>query len=227
MQTYKFLSFDCYGTLIDWEKGILDFFNSYPINSSISPLEILRDYATFEAAAEHGSYKSYREILRLVFLAFADKFSFNVSPDEEYLLSESVKNWPAFSDSEEALKILQKQYSLVIISNIDDDLFAHSENKLGVKFDHVFTAQQIGSYKPSLNNFNYVQSALELDRKEWLHVAQSLYHDHQPTKLLNIDSVWIKRPSLAGSQGVAPVVDVSPDRVYTSMIDFANDQCKL
>jgi 2-haloacid dehalogenase len=226
MQAYKYLSFDCYGTLIDWEKGILDFFNSNPIISSITPIEVLKDYATFEAAAEHGDYKSYREILRLVFLDFAKKYSFEVLPKEEYLLSESVKNWPPFADSEEALKILQKQYSLVIISNIDDDLFAHSEKKLGVKFDHVFTAQQIGSYKPSLNNFNYVQNTLRLDKKEWLHVAQSLYHDHQPAMSLDIDTVWIKRPSLAGSQGVAPVVDVTPDRVYTSMINFANDQCK-
>lgn len=223
MTSYKYLSFDCYGTLIDWERGLLDFLTPR-LPASTNPAEILRHYATFEAAAEHGEYKSYREILRIVFKNFAEKYNFTIATEEEYLLSESVRQWPPFADSTEALILLQKQYKLIIISNIDDDLFAHSEELLGLKFDHIFTAQQIGSYKPSLKNFNYVREALALDKKIWLHVAQSLYHDHQPANALDIDSVWIKRPSLAGAQGVAPTVDIAPNRVYTSMMEFAIDQ---
>jgi 2-haloacid dehalogenase len=224
MKDYEYLSFDCYGTLIDWERGILNFFENILSQHNTSPQEVLKSYALFEAEAEHGEYKSYREILKIVFQKFSLKYNFEIEHGQEYSLSESVKVWPAFPDSNKALNKLQEKYKLVIISNIDDDLFAHSEALLGVKFDYIFTAQQMGSYKPSIHNFKYVKEKLNLTNDNWLHVAQSLYHDHVPASKMNIDSVWIKRQSAAGDQGIAPVVEIVPSRKYDSMESFVIDQ---
>jgi 2-haloacid dehalogenase len=225
-KTYDYLSFDCYGTLIDWEKGILTFFNTFKDKYTfcLEDREILRHYAKFEAEEEHGEYKPYREILKGVLIKFCTILDIKLAKEDEYALAESVKVWPPFPDSNEALKKLQKHYKLVIISNIDDDLFAYSEIQLGVKFDHIFTAMQMKSYKPNLNNFHFVKKALNLNVNNWLHVAQSLYHDHRPAGELGIDSVWIKRKSLAGDQGIAPLVDIVPSRVYSSMEEFTNAQ---
>ncbi len=223
-KNHEYLSFDCYGTLINWEKGILNFFNAFlkDKNIEVNQTEILNLYAQFEAKEEHGEYKSYKEILRGVLKQFAQYFGFSLLPAEEYLLADSVKVWPPFEDSNEALKRLQAKYKLVIISNIDDELFEFSEALLGIKFDHVFTAYQMKSYKPSLHNFQYVQKALTLTQENWLHVAQSLYHDHVPASKLGIDSVWIKRASMAGEQGVAPKVDINPAVKFSDLKSFTD-----
>jgi 2-haloacid dehalogenase len=222
MKNYTHLSFDCYGTLIDWERGILNFFDSiatiYP--HGLNALDILRHYTKFEAEEEH-QYKTYREILKNVFQKFAELCGFQIEAGNEYLLAESVKVWPPFPDSENALKALQEKYKLVIISNIDDDLFVYSESLLGIKFDYIYTAMQMKSYKPSIHNFEYVKKKLNLTSDNWLHVAQSIYHDHVPASKMGIDSVWIKRKSIAGDQGVAPIVDYMPERIYASMEEFA------
>lgn len=224
-KNYKYVSFDCYGTLIDWEKGILTYFNTLfqKHGVTISDVEILKNYARFEADAEHGTYKPYREILAEVLQQFCTLVGINHSQIDPQGLAESVKVWPAFEDSHDALVHLQSKYKLVIISNIDDDLFAHSEAILGIKFDHVYTAMQMKSYKPNVYNFDYVQQALSLTDQNWLHVAQSIYHDHAPISTKGIDSVWIKRQSRAGDQGIAPVTDFIPKIVYPTMKDFAEN----
>jgi 2-haloacid dehalogenase len=217
------ISFDCYGTLIDWESGILACFEDLKkrYDIKISDIEILKLYANFEADEEHKSFRTYREILVSVLERFANHLSFTLLAEDKYALAESVKKWPPFPDTSLALKELQKKYKLVIISNIDDDLFAYSEALMDIKFDHIFTAQQMKNYKPALANFEYVQNALSLDKAEWLHVAQSLYHDHVPASKLGIKSVWIKRKSKAGDQGVAPQVDYMPKEKYEDMKSFS------
>lgn len=222
---YEYLSFDCYGTLIDWEKGILTFFNALfqEHEVTISDVELLKNYARFEAEAEHGTYKPYREILAEVLQQFCTLVGINHAQLDPQSLAESVKLWPAFEDSHDALVQLQSKYNLVIISNIDDDLFSHSEALLGIKFDYIYTAMQMKSYKPNVYNFDYVQQALSLTDQNWLHVAQSIYHDHMPISTKGIDSVWIKRQSRAGDQGVAPNTNYRPKIVYSTLKAFADD----
>lgn len=222
---YKYLSFDCYGTLIDWESGILNFFSELKElkHIDIDNIEILKSYATFESEEEHKSFQPYREILRKVYLRFGEIYSFDIALHEEYDLADSVKAWPPFLDSSFALHKLKEKYKLIIISNIDDDLFTHSQDLLGIKFDYIFTAFQLKSYKPSLHNFKHVQQTLNLNAENWLHVAQSLYHDHKPISQLGIDSVWIKRQSILGSQGLAPLTDFTPKFSFTSMDDFSKN----
>jgi 2-haloacid dehalogenase len=216
---YEYISFDCYGTLIDWETGILNFFSNIKIKYQleIDDVTILNYYAKFEAEEEHKTYKPYKEILRNVYLQFGKAFSFPIPVYDEYNLAKSVKIWPPFKDSSFALQKLQEKYKLVIISNIDDDLFTYSQQLLNVNFNHVFTALQMKSYKPSLSNFKYVQESLSLHKDNWLHVAQSLYHDLKPINQLGIDSIWINRPSIAGEKGVAPSVDFTPTISFRSM----------
>ena len=223
------LSFDCYGTLIDWETGILSCFDDlktrYPI--SLSDAEILKLYADFEVDQEHKPFRPYKEVLVSVMQDFAQSLDMDLDAPDEYALVESIKTWPPFTDSHEALYALGQQYKLVIISNIDDDLFAFSQDLLGVKFDHIFTAQQMGSYKPSISNFQFVQKSLNLKTHNWLHIAQSLYHDHIPASTLGIDSVWIKRPSVLGDQGIAPEVDLIPKKIFSDMASFSKEIIKM
>jgi 2-haloacid dehalogenase len=155
-EQYDVLTFDCYGTLIDWENGILEaikpLFLKYGI--SIDDPEILEKYAGYEAKLEEG-YIKYREVLKKVIERFADEYKFIPTNDEINLLANSVKNWQPFPDTVKALKVLKNRYQLAIISNIDNDLFAQTQKLLDIEFEQVITAEDIGSYKPSLNNFNF------------------------------------------------------------------------
>ena len=210
---FTHLTFDCYGTIIDWEAGILGAVG--PVldrhDTAIDEAEILRLYARFEAAQEAGPYKPYRQVLRGVMESFGSELGFSPSEADLEALPESVVCWPPFPDSVEALQRLQVGYELVILSNIDDDLFAQTEALLGIDFDEVITAQQVGSYKPSHENFRFALERLQVSEKQVLHVAQSLYHDHEPAKQLGFTTVWINRPSRCPGVGVAPPTQASPD----------------
>jgi len=168
------ISFDCYGTLIDWESGILPTLRTVLDNhglakpnlenhgQSLHDADILELYGEFEAQAESGPYQSYRDVLQSVVRAFADRFHFEASSAEIRSLHESVQAWPPFPDTVPALRELQKRYQLVVISNIDDDLFAETRKHLDVEFDGVITAEQARSYKPSVNNFQIALRTLAL-----------------------------------------------------------------
>src|SRR5574337_1770752 len=150
------ISFDCYGTLIAWEQGILPVLRSVLSNHdrSIPNSEILELYGEFEAEAEAGTYHSYRKVLETVVKRFGERLSFKPTVQETRALHESVPSWPPFPDTVAALQRLQRDYKLAIISNIDDGLFEETRKHLGVNFDCVITAQQAQSYKPSINNFH-------------------------------------------------------------------------
>jgi len=212
-ENFDVLTFDCYGTLIDWEEGIL---------SSLKPLlnnhgieiggdEVLEIYSDLEAKAEQGEYQSYQSVLRSILSGFGKKFDFKPSEEELAVFSTCVKHWPPFADSTEALNALQTKYKLCILSNIDDDLFAYSEQHLKVNFDTVFTAQQIGSYKPSLQNFEFAMQHLGLPKERILHVAQSLFHDIVPAKKLGLATVWINRRKGKEGFGATPGAEAKPD----------------
>ena len=191
------ISFDCYGTLIDWESGILPVLRAVLANygQSLPDAAILELYGEFEAEAESGPYQSYRKVLESVVRAFADRFHFQASSSEIHSLHESVRSWPPFPDTVPALRELQQRYRLVVISNIDDDLFAETRKHLGVEFDGVITAEQARSYKPSLDNFRLALRKLALSPDGLLHAAQSVYHDVVPARSLGISSVWVNRKS--------------------------------
>ncbi|MDH3891200.1 MAG: haloacid dehalogenase type II [candidate division Zixibacteria bacterium] len=223
LSDFEILTFDCYGTLIDWEQGI---------NASLVPIlashrlnlnrdELLQKYATLEAEAEDGPYQTYREILRRVLEGFGKQYDFKPTEQQLDVFAESVTSWPPFEDSPEALRRLQSVYKLAVLSNIDDDLFAASAARLGIEFDFVFTAQQIGSYKPSINNFHYTIERLGLAPERILHVAQSLYHDIVPAQKVGLTTVWINRRHDQTGSGATPEAEAIPDFEYPDMRSFA------
>jgi len=197
------ISFDCYGTLIDWESGILPVLRAVLAShgQSLPDAAILELYGEFEAEAESGPYQSYRHVLQAVVRAFADRLHFQASSAEIRSLHESVRAWPPFPDTVPALRELQKRYKLVVISNIDDDLFAETRKHLDVQFDGVITAEQARSYKPSINNFQMALRALAISPDQLLHAAQSIYHDVVPARSLGIATVWVNRKSARPGMG--------------------------
>ena len=210
---FKCLSFDCYGTLIDWETGLLAMLRSIfsRHRAEVGDQEILQSYAAAETDIEAGPYRPYRQVLRQVLLRLGEQYGF--SPDSEELeeFSNSIKDWPPFADSPDALAALQVKYKLIILSNIDDDLFQHSARQLGVDFDRVFTAQQVRSYKPSEENFRYLLENAGVPREQILHVAQSLFHDIAPAKRLGLATVWVNRRSGQQGTGATPPAQAEPD----------------
>lgn len=207
------ISFDCYGTLIDWESGILPVLRTVLANHghSLPDADILELYGEFEAEAESGAYQTYRDVLRAVLRAFADRFQFQATPREIDSLHESVPDWPPFPDTVRALHELQKRYRLVVISNIDDDLFAATRKHLGVEIADVITAEQARSYKPSLNNFQMALRTLALSPDRLLHAGQSIYHDVVPAQSLGIATVWVNRKSARPGVGAVRASAGKPD----------------
>lgn len=192
---YKTLTFDCYGTLIDWESGILGAIKPILLvhNLNLDNDQILALFTEFEAELERGEYIKYREVLRRVVQKFGEQFSFEPTADEVYSLANSIQHCLPFPDTVEALKSLKRKYHLVIISNVDDDLFGFSAKHLEVEFDQIITADQVKSYKPALNNFRVAIESMNLLLEEILHVAASLYHDIVAAKSLGLSTVWVNR----------------------------------
>jgi 2-haloacid dehalogenase len=221
---FEALTFDCYGTLIDWEAGLTAAFrpileaNGVPADDE----DVLVRYAGHEAAAEAGPYLRYRDVLAAGLRGVAEELGFEPSAAEVEDFSASVADWPAFPDSAAALARLQKRFRLGVITNCDDDLFAASNARLGVTFDWVVTAQQVRSYKPDEANFRAAFDRLGLPRDRILHVAQSLFHDHVPAKGLGLSSVWIdRRHDRPGAGATPPVEGAAPDATFPDMASFA------
>lgn len=208
-QQFEVLSFDCYGTLIDWESGILiplkTILSNHNIN--IGDQQILELFAERESIQEERKYLKYREILKKVVQDFGEKLSFEPSEEELNSLAESIQYWKPFPDTVGALKALKKRYKLSIISNIDDDLFSYSAKKLEVEFDWIITAEQVKSYKPSLQNFEVAIQRMGIAPDKLLHVAQSVYHDIVPAKTLGLAAVWVNRRQ--GKEGFGATVPAS------------------
>jgi len=202
----EFVSFDCYGTLIDWEAGIVGALSPVltRFGVELGHEEILELYAEIEPAQQSGEYRLYREVLESVIDVLGERFGFQPSQAERASLAESVGDWRPFPDTVEALRALGQRFKLVIISNIDDGLFALSAEHLGVRFTHVVTAEQARSYKPSLANFKLAFERLGCGPEGVLHVAQSLFHDIAPANELGLRSVWVNRR--AGRDGSGATV---------------------
>ena len=212
-ERYSHLSFDCYGTLIDWEAGILGALRPFLERHSVklADEQLLALYSRYEEEGEGGDYKPYREILRNIMNRIASGLGIVLTGTEVDVLAESVGAWPVFPDTVQALEKLKTRYKLVILSNVDDDLFAETAKLLTVEFDEVITAQQVGSYKPAPQNFDFMLKKLGVPRGKILHVAQSLFHDHAPAKALGFTSVWINRPDIRRATGRPTRVESPPD----------------
>jgi 2-haloacid dehalogenase len=207
------LTFDCYGTLIDWESGILSALRPVLRAHSVEVADesLLELYARLESAAESGVYQPYREVLDEVMRGLARELGFEPRPSEVTALAASVGEWPPFPDTPAALQALKRRFKLGIISNIDDDLFAASNRHLGVTFDWVITAQQARGYKPSTRNFEVAFDRIGVPKEQLVHVAQSLFHDHVPAKSLGLDTVWVNRRAGRPGPGATPPATAQPD----------------
>lgn len=210
---FEVLTFDCYGTLIDWETGIWEALGPILAQHRVSvPLDrALELYGELESEAERGPYRDYRTVLRTVLEGLGLRLGFTPTPAEAQRFAASVKDWPAFPDSPGSLQALKARYKLAIVSNIDDDLFAFSAERLQVSFDWVITAQQAKSYKPSLNNFHVAFRRIGVPQARILHVAQSLFHDIAPAKELGLSTVWVNRRRGKAGAGATPPAQAQPD----------------
>ncbi len=210
---FTHVTFDCYGTLIDWERGILAALT--PVlkrhGVDVEPEHILRLYARFEVGQEAGPYQPYYNVLRKVTAEIASELGFVPTEADLNALPESLGSWPPFPDTIEASEKLKRRYCLVVISNVDDALFAQMAKRLGVSFSDVITAEQVGSYKPCHRNFELALQRMGVPAGQVLHVAQSLYHDHVPAKALGFTTAWVNRASRLTGTGLAPPAEAVPD----------------
>lgn len=220
LSDYKVLTFDCYGTLIDWESGIWDALQPlWRANGCELEREpALQTFSNFESAQQAATPDMiYPELLTRVHRAIADKLDLSTSEEMDRRFGHSVPYWPAFPDSADALRRLKRHYKLVILSNVDRAGFAASNDRLGVDFDAIYTAEDVGSYKPNPANFEFMLSALDRDLglgpDDILHTAQSLFHDHVQATRFGLATCWIDRQGLSEGDkwGATAIVEDRPE----------------
>jgi len=233
LDEYSTLTFDCYGTLIDWETGIWDALQPLLLANRANHIDRqqgLQAFAVMETLQEAQTPGMlYPELLRQVHRRLATHFELESSDTMDQAFGGSVPHWPAFPDSADALRLLAKRYKLVILSNVNRDGFAASARKLGVTFDAIYTAEDIGSYKPNPANFEYMLDHLREDlgvqKSTVLHTAQSLHHDHVPATAFDLARAWVDRQGLRDSDnwGATAQVETRPevDFVFPTMMDMA------
>jgi 2-haloacid dehalogenase len=229
LSDFSVLTFDCYGTLIDWETGISEALAPWLVRAGVS-LErdrLLETFAELESAQQAATPgMRYPELLVEVHRGLAERLG--VAPDAKAAekFGASVGNWPAFADSAEALAYLKQHYRLVILSNVDRASFAQSNARLGVTFDAIYTAEDIGSYKPDPRNFDYLLNHLAergIKKAEILHTAESLHHDHIPARRVGLATCWIHRRAGKEGHGATrmPDTEVRPDFRFESLAAMA------
>ena len=227
---FEALSFDCYGTLIDWETGLLTALAPLRerTGGTVSEQAALTAFGELESEAEAADPRAlYPDILAAVHARLAARWGVAASDDEHRRFGASVPDWPAFPDSAQALAELSKHHKLIILSNIDKASFAGSNRRLGVEFDAVYTAEEIGSYKPSPANFEFLiaraRADLGIHESRLLHTAQSLFHDHVPAKRIGLATAWIDRRADAEGWGATPrPADApTPDFHFQSLAEMA------
>ena len=191
----KLISFDCYGTLVDWKSGVLNtlvpLFNDYLLD--ISEEEIFELFTKFDAEVIHSDFIYYRNVLIEIMKRFSNALNINLMKSDLDCLVNSLPNWPPFGDTSSSLKKLKNKYKLALITNSDNDLIDKTLSFLGVKFDYIITSAKVKSYKPSLNNFITSMEEFNLPPNQILHVAQSIYHDITPCNKLGIRNIWLNR----------------------------------
>ena len=220
---FEVLTFDCYGTLINWEAGMLPILHRILSAHShdLDDATLLKLYGDFEQRAEQAPFRPYREVLASVVRQFGKELGFTPTSEEIRSLADSLPNWKPWPDTVGALNALKSRYRLAIVSNVDDDLFAATRPQLGVEFDEVITAQQAQAYKPSLRIFELALSRINAPAHRVLHVGQSIYHDVIPAQSLGLATVWVNRPSARPGVGAVKAAAAKPDVTVTSLADLA------
>jgi 2-haloacid dehalogenase len=220
---FEVLTFDCYGTLINWEAGLLAGLHRIlsAHSKNIPDPEILAMYGEFEQLAEQPPYQTYAEVLGSVVRQFGTALSFAPTSDEVRSLADSLPTWKPWPDTVTALRQLKTKFRLAILSNTDDDLFQSTRPQLEVEFDQVITAQQAQAYKPSLKLFELALSRIQAPAHRVLHVGQSIYHDVIPAQALGLATVWVNRRSARPGVGAVKPAEAKPDIIVTSLEELA------
>ena len=220
---FEILTFDCYGTLINWEAGILLALHRIlsAHGKKIDDAALLKLYGDFEQFSEQGAFHPYRLVLESVVRRFGAQLGFSPTADEARSLPDSLPTWEPWPDTVAALRQLSTRYRLAILSNVDDDLFATTRPKLGVEFAEIITAQQAQAYKPSLKIFELALSRINAPAHRVLHVGQSIYHDVIPAQALGLATVWVNRPSARPGVGAVKAAEAKPDLEVSSLAELA------
>lgn len=221
LSTIRACTFDCYGTLIDWESGLLAAIRSLLASHGVQSddADVLRGFSLAERQIESGPFILYREVCAKVTSRIATHFNIALREGEQHALADSIANWTAYGEVHSALRTLKQRYKLGVLSNVDDDLFAHTAPKLGVELDGLVTSEQVQSYKPAHAHFDEILARLNLEPSQILHIAESRHHDIAPARTLGFLTCWIKRhatgePSASGSS------DAQPHITATSLTDL-------
>ena len=230
LSDFTILTFDCYGTLIDWESGMVEALRPLVARLAAPPSRdaILAAHARHESAQQLATpTMRYRDLLAVVHKRLAEEWGVAAPWEESVAYGRSIGDWPAFPDSVEALAYLKRHFKLAILSNVDDESFAASNRRLGVAFDAIYTAEDIGSYKPSPRNFEYMLGKLAgrgIEPREILHTAESLFHDHGPANQFGLASCWIHRRHAQPGFGATMDPGATPrhDFRFTSMAAMAD-----
>jgi 2-haloalkanoic acid dehalogenase type II len=206
---YDVVTFDCYGTLVDWEEGISSAFVREAAEDGVvlDRARVLAAYHELEPEIEASGYRPYREVLAATAVRVAQRLGWPLTVDRARFLPESLARWKPFPDTNPALeRLVRAGYRLGILSNVDDDLLAATRRQLGVLFDVVVTAEQVHSYKPAQGHF--MEARRRIGGARWLHAAQSFFHDVVPARALGIPVAWINRKRESASGGVAPDLEI-------------------
>jgi 2-haloacid dehalogenase len=225
---FKALTFDCYGTLIDWETGMVEALQPLASRASrkLTRDEILEAHARHESSQQvQTPARLYRDLLATVYRRLAEEWGVAVTWNDCVAYGRSIRNWPVFADTAASLHYLKQHYKLAILSNVDNESFSFSNEKLGINFDAVYTAEDCGSYKPSARNFEYMfakLATLGIEKGEILHTAESLFHDHATANALGLASCWIHRRHGQGGSGATVALAKTPkyDFRFESLGDF-------
>jgi 2-haloacid dehalogenase len=222
-ESIRLITFDCYGTLIDWENGMLAALRPMFSRDGQKPddARLLEFYGEIEAELESGPYLPYRQVLAETAQQMGRRLGVEVSPRQGAEFAESLTRWNPFHDTVVALQSMAKKFRLGIISNVDDDLFTETRKKLPVEFAFVVTAQQVRSYKPAQQNFQEALRRGGVDKTQVLHAGQSLYHDVAPANALGIRNVWVNRPSVRPGSGAAKPGVATPTYEVHSLGELA------
>ena len=204
---FDLITFDCYGTLIDWEQGIITAFQreAARLGTALDANAIIAAYHAEEVQVESESYLAYRDVLTETARRAAVRLGLSIEPARAAFLAESLPHWQPFADTNQALERLAQRYRLGILSNVDDDLLALTRRLFTVEFDVIVTAQQVGSYKPAQGHF--IEARQRAPEAHWLHAAQSYFHDIVPARALNIPAAWVNRKHERPSAG-GPLPDI-------------------
>jgi 2-haloacid dehalogenase len=221
---FEILTFDCYGTLVNWEEGILRILRRIlsAHHKQVDDATILKLFGDFEQRLEEGEFRPYREVLRLVVRAFGNEIGFNPTPEDEGSLPDTLSTWKPWPDTVDSLQKLKSKFRLAILSNVDDDLFAATKPQLGVEFDEIITAQQAHAYKPSPKIFELALKRIGAPTERVLHVGQSIFHDVIPAQSLGLSAVWVNRPSARPGVGAVRAAVGRPDLTVSSLGELAS-----